>query len=191
MRIHSDLKSFPEPSYHKYKYFIVFLDDYTSFAWVTLLRDKASAITALKQWLALIKNQYDSTIKEWMSDAGGEYKSDAFLKILKDEGITVRQSAPHTPQQNGHAERFMRTVMDKAQAMRLEDQKPLACPFLRGFCRSVDFLDSSALAPLLNLARDFLYFIDIDDAPTSDARSACRSDTHLHLHLHGCLAGRS
>ena len=55
-----------------------------------------------------------------MSDAGGEYKSDAFLKILKDEGITVRQSAPHTPQQNGRAERFMRTVMDKAQAMHLE-----------------------------------------------------------------------
>ena len=120
MRIHSDLKSFPIPSYHKYKYFIVFLDDHTSFAWITLLCDKASVITALKQWLALIKNQYDSSIKEWMSDAGGEYKSDAFLKVLKDEGITVHQSALHTPQQNGHAEHFMRTVMDKAQVMRLD-----------------------------------------------------------------------
>jgi len=95
-RIHSDLKSFPIPSYHKYKYFIVFFDDYTSFAWITLLRDKASAITALKQWLALIKNQFSATIKEWMSDAGGEYKSDAFLKQLKDAGITVLQSAPHS-----------------------------------------------------------------------------------------------
>ena len=118
--IHSDLKSFPEPSYHKYKYFIIFLDDYTSFAWVLLLCDKASAITALKQWLALISNQYGTTIKEWMSDAGGEYKSEAFLNVLKDAGITVRQSAPHTPQQNGQAEHFMRTVMDKAQAMHLE-----------------------------------------------------------------------
>ena len=58
-RIHSDLKSFPVPSYHKYKYFIVFLDDYTSYAWITLLCDKALAITALKQWLVLIKNQFD------------------------------------------------------------------------------------------------------------------------------------
>ena len=41
-RIHSDLKSFPVPSYHKYKYFIVFLDDYTSYSWITLLCDKAS-----------------------------------------------------------------------------------------------------------------------------------------------------
>jgi len=119
-RIHSDLKSFPVVSYHKYKYFIVFLDDYTGFAWVTLLRDKGSAITALKQWLALIRNQYNTTIKEWMSDAGGEYKSDAFLRTLKDDGITVLQSVPYVSQQNGRAERFMRTIMDKAQAMRLE-----------------------------------------------------------------------
>jgi transposase InsO family protein len=90
------------------------------YAWITLLHDKASAITALRQWLALIKNQFDTTIKEWMSDAGGEYKSDVFLKTLKDAGITVLQSTPHTPQQNGCAERFMRTIMDKAQAMRLE-----------------------------------------------------------------------
>ena len=84
-------------SYCKHKYFIVFLDDHTSYAWITLLCDKALAITALKQWLTLIKNQFDLTIKEWMSDAGGEYKSNAFLKHLKDAGITVLQSVPHIP----------------------------------------------------------------------------------------------
>ena len=92
--------------------------------WITLLHDKASAINALKQWLALIKNQFDLTIKEWISDAGGKYKSDAFLKHLKDAGIKVLQSAPHTPQQNGQAECFMRTIMDKAQAMCLEACAP-------------------------------------------------------------------
>jgi hypothetical protein len=84
------------------------------------LCDKALAIIALKQWLALINNQYSTTIKEWMSDASSEYKSDVFLKILKDASITVLQSAPHMPQQNGCAEHFMHTVMDKAQAMCLE-----------------------------------------------------------------------
>jgi transposase InsO family protein len=108
--VHSDLKSFPDPSYHKYEYFIIFLDDYTSFAWIQLLCKKASAIIALNQWLALIGNQYSTTIKGWMSDAGSEYKSDVFLKILKDAGITVLQSVPHTPQQNGCAECFMCAV---------------------------------------------------------------------------------
>jgi hypothetical protein len=115
--IHSDLKSFPVVSYHKYKYFVNFIDDFTSYAWVVLLHEKSAAITALKQFMALVKTQYGADIKEWMSDAGGEYKSDAFLKTLKDAGIRILQSALHTPQQNGCAERFMHTIMDKAQSM--------------------------------------------------------------------------
>ena len=119
-KIHSDLKSFPVDSYHKYKYFISFFDDFSSYAWIVLLRTKAQAINALRQFVAMVKNQHNTTIKQWMSDAGGEYKSDEFTKVLKDMGITILQSAPHTPQQNGRAECFMCTCMDKAQAMRLE-----------------------------------------------------------------------
>jgi Integrase core domain len=88
--IHSDLKSFPVESYHKYKYFVSFLDDFSSFAWIVLLWDKASAILALKQFLAMVRNQYNTTIKEWMSDAGREYKSEAFLETLKDAGISIK-----------------------------------------------------------------------------------------------------
>jgi transposase InsO family protein len=117
--IHSDLKSFPVESYHKYKYFVSFLDDFSLFAWIILLQDKASAILALKQFLAIVRNQYNTTIKEWMSDAGREYKSEAFLKTLKDMGISIKQSAPHTPQQNGCAEHLMHTLMDKVQSMQL------------------------------------------------------------------------
>jgi hypothetical protein len=46
-RIHSDLKSFPTESYHHYKYFISFVDDYSSFAWLLCLRQKSSAINVL------------------------------------------------------------------------------------------------------------------------------------------------
>ena len=30
----------------------------------------------------MIETQYGQTPKEWMSDAGGEYKSQKFLKVL-------------------------------------------------------------------------------------------------------------
>ena len=46
-----------------------------------------------------------------MSDAGGEYKSEAFDNMLKDKGIKILQSVPHTAQQNGRAERIIRTLM--------------------------------------------------------------------------------
>jgi hypothetical protein len=119
-KVHSDIKSFPVASYHKYKYFISFVDDYSSYSWVTLLHTKGAAINALTQFLVLVKNQHNTTVKQWMSDAGGEYKSDVFMKTLKDNGIKVLQSVPYTPQQNGHAECFMHTCMDKAQAMHLD-----------------------------------------------------------------------
>ena len=96
-RIHSDLKSFPVLSYHKYKYFVSCIDDYTSHAWIILLCQKSAAITVLKQFTAMVKTQYGADIKEWMSDAGGEYKSDTFLKTLKDAGTKILQSVPHTP----------------------------------------------------------------------------------------------
>jgi hypothetical protein len=81
---------------------------------------KAAAIFALKHFIALVRNQFGTTIKEWTSDTGGEYKSEVFLNTLKDQGIRILQSAPYTPKQNGRAERFMRTCMDKAQAMHLD-----------------------------------------------------------------------
>ena len=76
-----------------------------------------AAITALKQFMVLVKIQHGADIKEWMSDAGGEYKSDTFLKTLKDVGIKILQSALHIPQQNSCAEHFMCTIIDKAQSM--------------------------------------------------------------------------
>jgi len=36
----------------------------------------------------------------------------------KSKGIKILQSVPHQPEQNGRAERFNRTIMDKAQALR-------------------------------------------------------------------------
>ena len=37
-KIHLDFKQFPLESYHCHKYFISFVDDYSSFSWITLLR---------------------------------------------------------------------------------------------------------------------------------------------------------
>src|ERR1700689_4007692 len=55
-----------------------------------------------------------------MSDFGGGYKSHEFDNLLKILGIKIRTSVPHIHQQNGHAEHFNRTLMDKAQALRLD-----------------------------------------------------------------------
>ena len=52
-----------------------------------------------------------------MSDAGGEFKSDEFINELENLGIKILQSAPRTPQQNGRAEQFNKSIIEKAQAL--------------------------------------------------------------------------
>jgi len=118
--VHSDLKSFPVESYHKYKYAIVFLDDFSSNAWTINLHTKDAALPATKRFIAMVKNQFNTNIVEWMSDAGGEYKSKAFLDMLGNEGIKVSQSIPYVHQQNGRAERLIRTLTEKAKTMRFQ-----------------------------------------------------------------------
>ena len=115
--IHSNLKEFLVLSYHQYKYIITFYDDYTSHAWVVALRKKSATLSATRQFIAEVEMQHQSKIQNWMSDAGGEYKSDTYIDLLKDHGINILTSVPHTPQQNGRAKWFNCTLMDKAEAM--------------------------------------------------------------------------
>ena len=82
--IHSDLRSFPIDSYHKYRYVIVFLDNNTTTVWTVNLCTQDAALTATFQFIELVKKKFNTTIIQWMSDAGGEYKSKAFEKMLKN-----------------------------------------------------------------------------------------------------------
>ena len=104
--IHLDIKFFPIFSYHKYQYIFFFFNNFTSYGWSTMLHTKSAALQATKCFLSMVSTQYNTKVKEWMSNAG-EYRSKAFDKLLANNGITTYQSAPYIPQQNGHAEHFM------------------------------------------------------------------------------------
>ena len=88
-RIHSDLREYPVLSYSKYKYYISFLDDCTSHAWIILLRKKTEALAATEQFLNMVKTQFRASVQEWFSDNGGEYQSDDYLALLKNRGIII------------------------------------------------------------------------------------------------------
>ena len=118
--IHSDLKELPVISYHKYKWFITFLNDFSSHCWVIFLRKKSDAYTAIIDFLAMVRTQHNVSVKTFMSDAGGEFKSDALTVKFKEMGIKTHTSIPYMHQQNGHAERLNQTLMEKAQALCLD-----------------------------------------------------------------------
>ena len=72
----------------------------------------------------MVKMQHNVLIREFMIDAGGEFKSDGLRMFLKALGTNILTSVPHMHQQNGRAEQFIRTIVEKAQAMHLESCIP-------------------------------------------------------------------
>jgi len=86
--------------------------------WISLLKKKSDSKAASKQFIAMVKTQYNMTIGEWMTDNGGEYVDRDYVKLLKDEGIEIQWSVPSQLQMNGRAERFNHTINEKAESMR-------------------------------------------------------------------------
>jgi hypothetical protein len=91
-KVHMDLKEFSVQSYSQYKFFILFFDDCTSFGWIVLLRHKFKVDPAIRQFIAMVKNQFNKVIHKFMIDAGGKFKSNELRMFLKELGINILTS---------------------------------------------------------------------------------------------------
>ncbi len=63
-------------------------------------------------------------VKTLRSDNGGEYTSTEFTEYLSKEGIKHEFTIPHTPQQNGIAERLNRTLIEGVRTMLTDSKLP-------------------------------------------------------------------
>ena len=84
---------------------------------LTFIQTKDQAFEKFKTFLTFIATQFNTPIQAIRSDQGGEFLSAEFSKFLEERGIDHQLTAPHTPQQNGVAERANRTVAEAARAM--------------------------------------------------------------------------
>jgi transposase InsO family protein len=116
--IHSDLAGPMESvSIGGNRYFVIFLDGATSHVWVVFMKTKDQTLGVFKTFTAMIQKLTGRNVKIFRSDCGGEFMSEEFSKFLENSGISRETSAPRTPQQNGFAERMMRTLVGSARAM--------------------------------------------------------------------------
>ncbi|CAI7890883.1 unnamed protein product [Closterium sp. NIES-53] len=118
--VHSDIIGPTRTLSRTGKRFIMTLIDHkTRFAWVFLLESKDLVPEAFKVWHEHIKNTTGLQVKTLHSDRGGEYMSKSFRNHLSSIGIAQEFSCPYTPQQNGIAERFNRTLQEIARSLLL------------------------------------------------------------------------
>lgn len=85
---------------------------------------KAKVYEKLKEFIALVRNQFGRYPKVLRSDNGGEYTGEAVQKLLKNFGIKFQSTVPYCPQQNGVSERKNRTLMESARCMLLDAKLP-------------------------------------------------------------------
>lgn len=104
-------------SFAKKRYLVVFKDSYTKFRYGFVVKKKSEVANVLKEMLAHAKKQGHS-IKELLSDNGGEFDNEEIKFFLKKEGITQRLTAPYTPEQNGGSERENRTIVEMARTFK-------------------------------------------------------------------------
>ncbi|KAI0489219.1 hypothetical protein KFK09_029061 [Dendrobium nobile] len=116
--IHSDVWGpAPAQSFNGFNYFVIFIDDFSKFTWLYLMRSKNETFLKFSQFCALIKNQFNATPKIFRSDGGGEFNSTQFTTFLSTHGIAHQLSCPHTPEQNGTAERKNMHLLETTRAL--------------------------------------------------------------------------
>nr|KYP64673.1 Retrovirus-related Pol polyprotein from transposon TNT 1-94 [Cajanus cajan] len=100
-------------------YFLTIIDDFTRRVWLYVLKDKTETYKKFRDWYTLIQNQLETKLKVLRTDNGLEFLSEQFAEFCRNQGIKRHRTVPHTPQQNGLAERMNRTILERVRCMLL------------------------------------------------------------------------
>ena len=122
--VHSDVWGPTSESFDGYKYFVIFVDDFSRVTWLYLLKSKNEVMKVFKDFHNLVKNHFSSQIQTLRSDNGTEYMSHIMKQYLSTHGIMHQTSCVGTPQQNGVSERKNRDLLEKTRALMLQMNVP-------------------------------------------------------------------
>ncbi|XP_049358902.1 uncharacterized protein LOC125823596 [Solanum verrucosum] len=79
----------------------------------------------LKDFIALIKNQFGLPVKTLRSDNGSEFFNSSVNNLLASQGIIHQSSCAYSSQQNGKVERKHRHILEMARALRFQSSLPI------------------------------------------------------------------
>jgi hypothetical protein len=99
------------------RFFLIIVDLYSKYYWVALLRRKSDALKEFKRFHKLHTNLLNYKLKRIRSDNGGEFLNKPFDDYLLEEGIQRETTSPYMPEQNGSAERAVRTCKDGTRSL--------------------------------------------------------------------------
>ena len=104
--VHSDVWGpIPTSSVFGFRYFVLFVDDFSRYTWLYLMKTKSEVHSIFKTFYKMVCTQFDCPLKILRSDNGGEFMYGGLASFFADNGIVHQTSCVDTPQQNGVVER--------------------------------------------------------------------------------------
>lgn len=116
-RVESDVCFGDRVSFDGYEYFVTFMDVYTHFSIVFLLKKKSEVFEKFVEYEALATSHFGLKIGSFMCDNGKEYINSSVIDFCKKQGIRMLNTVPYNHPQNGRAERLNRTLEDLARTV--------------------------------------------------------------------------
>lgn len=107
------------PSLGEARYFLLIKDDYTKFRHVYFIERKSEVPEKVKIFIQSAERKTGCLLKTFRSDNGKEFVNKELEGLFLRKGIKHETTVPYTPEQNGHAERDMRTLVEAARTMLL------------------------------------------------------------------------
>ncbi|KAL0541080.1 hypothetical protein IC582_021111 [Cucumis melo] len=114
----------PTSIVHGYRYYVLFIDDFSRFTWIYFLKHRSELSRTYIEFANMIRTQFSCPIKTLRTDNALEYKDSTLLSFLSQKVTLVQRSCPHTSQQNGRAERKHHHILDSVRALLLSASCP-------------------------------------------------------------------
>lgn len=109
-------------TYDGKRYYISFIDHYSHFCVCYLIENKSEALEKFRNYVSMVEAKFNMKISKLRCDNGGEYTSRDFQNFCKIKGILIQYTVAYNPEQNGVAERFNRSIMEKARCLMFDSQ---------------------------------------------------------------------
>ena len=117
-KLHVDTAGpFPAGGAHKFKYFVLIVDEFSKYKWLYCVTSKSYIPKVLVEFLKRIQNLTKRRVCQVKCDNGTEFVNSTVQSYCAKTGVDMETSAPGTPQLNGTVERGNRTVTEGLMAM--------------------------------------------------------------------------
>ena len=151
------------------RYFISFVDDASRKSWIECFKSRDEVLSKIKQWRARVELDSAKRLVRLRCDNAKEYVK--FERVIQAEGILVEYTSPYTPEQNGVAERYNRTIVQIVRAMLIGAKLPQK--FWREAAKTANYL------------RNFLP--SGHDTQSPEELWSGKTPSITHLRTFGCL----